>query len=485
MKNSAMAALAILSVAGTAMALPPNTMTTLFVDGDDAGGVGAVTFVDKTCVNNSGTYMVWLDTNNTDTNIDAVLMRDGVLALQEGGALPGGLQLSSVNDLSINNNGDSGWNFFLDVPPSPIDSGVFFNQTAVFLEGAFSTAPGLTPGVTPFIGFFGARMNDNNRMLLVASVDDPAIGSTVDQALIRIDYNAGAGTYTETLLAKEGDVLPGGATILTLSTGPHNYDINNAGSVMYIAESSGGITDTVYVDTTPVMQEGQPSFEAGRNWEILSDRPLDLNNNGEWVFRANLAGDTANDEVIVKNGVAFVREGQSLPAIAPHALTAFGSTPIFIDDSGNVVWFGDWNDPDTTRDTGLFWNEELLIQEGVTALDTVLGNLVIDDVRGIESGFSMSDNGAYIMVRVLFDDPGSTAQIDGLVKIAFEQSTCGSADFDGDGDTGTDADIEAFFACLGGNCCVTCGTADFDGDGDVGTDADIEAFFRVLGGGNC
>jgi hypothetical protein len=64
-------------------------------------------------------------------------------------------------------------------------------------------------------------------------------------------------------------------------------------------------------------------------------------------------------------------------------------------------------------------------------------------------------------------------------------STCGSADFDGDGDTGTDADIEAFFACLGGNCCATCGSADFDGDGDTGTDADIEAFFRILGGGTC
>jgi hypothetical protein len=60
-----------------------------------------------------------------------------------------------------------------------------------------------------------------------------------------------------------------------------------------------------------------------------------------------------------------------------------------------------------------------------------------------------------------------------------------NADFDGDGDTGTDADIEAFFACLGGNCCVTCGSADFNADGDVGTDADIEAFFRVLAGGAC
>jgi len=62
---------------------------------------------------------------------------------------------------------------------------------------------------------------------------------------------------------------------------------------------------------------------------------------------------------------------------------------------------------------------------------------------------------------------------------------CGSADFDGDGDTGTDLDIEAFFACLGGDCCAMCGSADFDTDGDTGTDLDIEAFFRVLGGGGC
>jgi outer membrane protein assembly factor BamB len=30
-----------------------------------------------------------------------------------------------------------------------------------------------------------------------------------------------------------------------------------------------------------------------------------------------------------------------------------------------------------------------------------------------------------------------------------------------------------------------CGSADFDGDGDTATDADIEAFFRVLAGGHC
>jgi subtilisin family serine protease len=80
----------------------------------------------------------------------------------------------------------------------------------------------------------------------------------------------------------------------------------------------------------------------------------------------------------------------------------------------------------------------------------------------------------------------------GLINAAAAQAyiashLCGSADFNCDGATGTDADIEAFFACLSGNCppppCTS--SADFNADGATGTDADIEAFFRVLSGGSC
>jgi subtilase family serine protease len=73
----------------------------------------------------------------------------------------------------------------------------------------------------------------------------------------------------------------------------------------------------------------------------------------------------------------------------------------------------------------------------------------------------------------------------GNVASAPATLTVNSADFNGDGSVGTDADIEAFFACLSGSCCPTCGSADFNGDGATGTDADIESFFRVLAGGSC
>jgi autotransporter-associated beta strand protein len=86
-----------------------------------------------------------------------------------------------------------------------------------------------------------------------------------------------------------------------------------------------------------------------------------------------------------------------------------------------------------------------------------------------------------------YDTNNPTAGTGNDVVIYNVRGGCGSADFNCDGDTGTDADIESFFACLAGTCppppCTS--TADFNGDGDVGTDSDIEAFFRVLAGGTC
>ena len=94
------------------------------------------------------------------------------------------------------------------------------------------------------------------------------------------------------------------------------------------------------------------------------------------------------------------------------------------------------------------------------------------------------------------DDPGvidrgaGQAPIIDLGAYEFQGTSpdrCASSDFNGDGDIGTDADIQAFFACVSGDCCETCDPrgADFNGDGDRGTDADLETFFRVLAGGPC
>jgi hypothetical protein len=95
------------------------------------------------------------------------------------------------------------------------------------------------------------------------------------------------------------------------------------------------------------------------------------------------------------------------------------------------------------------------------------------------AGVSPQDAGAYSVV--VSDSCGAATSRGAALGVV---PRC-SADFDADGDVATDADIEAFFACLAGRCCLACGSADFDGDGDSGTDADIESFFRAIAGHGC
>jgi probable HAF family extracellular repeat protein len=118
---------------------------------------------------------------------------------------------------------------------------------------------------------------------------------------------------------------------------------------------------------------------------------------------------------------------------------------------------------------------------GVVDMNNYLSGLGLD-LTGwhLESANGVSADGETIVGDGVHD-----SQSEGWVATIPGPARCGSADFDGDGEPATDADVAAFFACIAGNCCATCGSADFNGDGDTATDADIEAFFRVLSGGRC
>jgi hypothetical protein len=92
-------------------------------------------------------------------------------------------------------------------------------------------------------------------------------------------------------------------------------------------------------------------------------------------------------------------------------------------------------------------------------------------------------SGPYLTTRYRLYDFDYCQDVESSI-VTYRLSRC-TADFNRDGDSATDADIEKFFACLAGNCCPTCDGPDFNGDGDDATDADIESFFRVLAGGSC
>jgi hypothetical protein len=443
----------VMLLTAAASARPDIVIETLVLEGDSVPGVGLVTSIDNLAVNNLGQWIVEADTDHANTDADSVLIRDGVLYLREGDALdePEGASIDSFDSVNINVLGESGWNFFLDGTGGTYDdSGIYLNTDLVIQEGDISGAPEFSPG-TPYVGFFEVKINDADAMLVVASVDDPNIPTTVDRALVIISSDA----QSESVFAKEGDVLPGQVeAVEDFGTSWSRFDFNNVGDVMFFAELEGSSeTDgAIYLNETLLAQEGTPSPIDGRNWQLLSSRPLDVNNNGDYVYRGNLDGDAADDEVIIRNGVKFLQEGDTLPAIAPFTLESFGtSAPVLITDDGDVVWYGDWNNPDTDIDSGLFLNDTLLVQDGVTVID----GQVVDTVARLEDTLRISDNGRHIIFEATLADGANGAF---LIKIG----CAGDLDGDGDTDQGDLGILLADWGCSGGGC-----AGDLDGDGDT------------------
>lgn len=451
----------------TAVVAGAQTIQTIVLEEPNAvPGVGGITFINNVAINNNGQWYVEADTNNPDTDTDVVVLAGFAfgpyaVAYREDQPLasPPGARLDSFDAINLNDTGNSGWNFFLDGTSGlSDDSGIFFNDNLVLQEGSHSTAAGFS-GPTPFVGFFEAKINNGNQILVMASMDDPNIPSTVDRALIRVD-NPG-GIFTETLIAKEGDELLPGRFVSDFETGAEEFSFNDAGDVLYVADLDGDTsTDvTVWLNGTLLAQEGGASPDPNQTYEFLSSRGNDLNNHGDYVFKANLTGNTTRDEVLIVNGAIYRREGQTLPAIAPFVLAGTspfgtGSGSIEIDDAGNVVWFGDWDDPDTDVDTGLFYNDQLLIREG----DTIDG-MVVDIISGGEDGFQLSENGRWLIVEVTYDG-GINAAV--LIELPAAPTCSGDVDDDGDTDLDDLLLVLANFAAGDGG--------DVDGDGDTDLD---------------
>ena len=407
MKNSiSPLALALLASPATLHA----QVVPLVLEGDDVPGVGLVTHVDNLAILNADQWVVEVDTDNIDTDADGALLRASGLWLREGQALaaPGGATLDSFDSIRFDGFGRLGYNFFLGgTSGSNDDSGVYSNDNLLRQEGQDSISVDLTPG-SPYRGFFDVKgfqpAGGAPRLLVLATVDDPVIPSTVDQILVAFRTNsAGTSLLAEEMIAKEGDLLPGQTeTISTFGTAPHSSAYAGPGLELFFADLNGDTSSdgVIYLGGTLLAQEGSASPIPARPWSSLSSPELDVNAGGEFVFSGSLSGDAASNLLIVKNGAAFAQEGDSLPDIAPFTLTSFGSGPLSLADTGDLLWYAQWNDSDTTRDTGLILNQQLLVQEGVTA---VAGSTV-DELRGIQDGYFLAPDGQSLIFEALLLD---------------------------------------------------------------------------------
>lgn len=367
--------------------------------GDTVPGMGQVTSVGRVAVNNSGDWVVEVDTDHGDLSRDQALVRNGVVLVREGDALaaPANASVATFLALDLNDQGNVGLGLSFLGTPAPNDEGVFFNTNLLLQKGAVSGAPGLTPG-TPYTSFCAIALNESNQAVIAAVVDDPALGGNVpviDQVLLLGTLDGAGNLIVESDFVKEGDLLAGQTeTVEDLEFGPHDFAINDRGNLLYVVNLNGDSTrdHVVYMDNTIIAQEGTPSPVPGRNWFNLGFARVDTNAGGGHVYTGRLAGSAASDLVIVTNGASLVQEGD--PAPGGFTFQRFGgSSPLKLNDLGQTLWFGDWNEPDLSRDTGLFLDHCLLVQEGVTLIE---GRPLVILEAGREA-YDMSDSGRWIL----------------------------------------------------------------------------------------
>jgi hypothetical protein len=353
-------------------------------------------------------------------------------------------------------------------------------------------------------------------------------GSRNDGALFK--YTPGSGV---SVVARRGDAAPGSSAEfyngIALQT---NADMNNAGKVVFstsLRNAAVGGTQTIgfalFTDTggalTMAARGGSPmpailgangDEYVGVNWGGFSSYNL-INHSGTVLFdnfgmtgAGVTSGNSAGLFTMDSSGTfrKVMRMGDPAPAFSttggPVTFNGLQGAPT-LNALGQVVFSSLLASPDggvnglTGNNLGLFAVDArgviYLLAQSATGFQVAPGDVRTTGVRnaglggftssGGEDGrsTSLSDNGQ-VVFSLAFTDGSSGVFVATIPN-------CGSADFDCDGDVGTDADIEAFFACLAGNCPASpCrNSADFNADGDVGTDADIEAFFRVLAGGSC
>jgi hypothetical protein len=363
---------------------------------------------------------------------------------------------------NVTSTGGSGTNLvlFLFLGPAPTNPSVTGGIANSIAGGTALLTATVTPGLAP--NSTGLAVNADltnlggsatNAMYDDGTNGDAVAGDNVFSLIVPIPASLPGGNYTVPLTVTDDQSRSG--------SGSGTIQVDDAGETLATAKpidgvgpvtSISGILTSNDADLFRIYICDPANFSASTVGGTTLDSQL-------FLFAADGTGVVMNDDEGVTNGASQSTITSEHVASRPAgeyylAITAYNKDPL---DSSNAAIFPNSS---TTSCFGSTFRCQMLPLSPTAVLD--------------HWASTTTSSGDYTIFLT-----GVSGQPCGPV--------CGTADFDGDGDIGTDADIEAFFACLAGNCCDTCfsGGADFDGDGDIGTDADIESFFRVLAGGNC
>ncbi len=354
---------------------PAVTLKPALVEGDTVPGVGAVSRVDRLAVNRDGSWMVEADTDNADTFSDTVIIREGGLFVREddGLALPVGARIDTFGFATLTDVGDVAWS--LSLAGSSATQGLFLGTGLVLRNSALYDADGFFSPTTALHAVRLSTMSANRTLLAALVVRDPDIPGLDDSALVLLSLDALGAIVSTQVVAVDGTKSPGAAAPMSDTSAPaHSIAVNAAGRTLAAIELEAPADSNIAVllDGSAVIQEGDASPIPGHNWGPHDPNTrVALHACGSWIVSAFVTDGATTTPVLVLDGAVFKQAGDDVSTPGGvFQITRFGTSsvaaPVYLTDGGAPVWFGEWSDPDLSRNTGLFVGERLIVQKGVT-----------------------------------------------------------------------------------------------------------------------
>lgn len=374
--------------------------------GDVIGGTPYhVLRFDKLQINDAGEWhaqVLWDRATN-----EFCLVRNGALAHEFRELLgdgPGaGARWNWTHGLSMNEAGQVFYSMGFTNNPTGLldDEGLYYEFDSLFALESDAVLDPAVPAGSRWHDWDEVQFNDTGTVLADADYEDGTTG--VDhRVLVKLGVDPqGLPTGSEEIILREGDLL-NGSTILRMPGTSRQSDMNDSGDVIAtVRVSDGGPQKSViWMNGVELARDGEPSsVGGGLDWSNLENAMMAVNSRGDYVFTTKLNSTSIRDALIV-NGHPLVQYGDALPDIAPYVLRYLHGKEVDIADTGDVLWYGSFNDPNGNQDEALFLNDRVLVREGIT----MIGGVAIEEIETDEFSYFLSDSGRWVVFEATLAD---------------------------------------------------------------------------------
>lgn len=395
----------------------------------DSVPYGTVTGAFRPSINNSGDWVLgYMAVSGSTGFADFGILSSSGWQLEPRSTIStegGDARFIEIQSLSINNHGDiaAGVKGAIFEPSLTFTSSILVNGSEfVHLNTAQSSwdfVPGHGP--IPLGGIRDMRLNDNGSIVLTSSTDlPPGVIPQGPNLVSRIDPNTASPTgWSDQVLSArfmpvQGAPVDGEAFVLGFYNSSYQVNMSSAGQAVTFAEvqadyNGNGFPDQTrpmfLVDDTVIAYQGMavpgnPSLSFAFAGNVNSTG--DVNQSGKWALSTQILDPEygIGQAVLTSDGEVLAQFGKTYDWAGDRYL--WPSTAIDVLDSGDVVWTSLLSDePASSGPLGLFINQNLLIEAGVTKID----GKIVDNFASIGSnGYDFSENGEWLIINLVFDD---------------------------------------------------------------------------------